>query len=624
MTRFVFSRLFFAAAAVLTAVAAGPVFAGATHDAGVPICQEAVFTLMARDYGIVPGKVPQADAMARLLKDLRAKAQAVEGRVVLRFDAGIYPVPESSCQKRVLFISNHDQGTDGVPTLGERRVFLPLENLPPSVTIEAQGVTFELDGRIIPVTAERCESLTLIGLTVDYKTPTITQVTFEKVDAGARTVTFRPIAGTQPVMRGNRLAFRGPGWEETPWGGILFEANGRIAYRTSDCRFPLENVTDNRDGTYTARNAAHGAFKVGQHMALRGWKRPAPGIVLSESKNVMLKDVTVHFADGMGLLAQNTENMTLKGFRVVPNRAKGRVFSTQADATHFSGCSGRIVSVEGYYSGMMDDAINVHGTYLRVQKRLDDRTLECAYMHYQAYGFDWGGFGDRVTFVRSRTMENIASSDNRVVSCQPLDGRPVANAVPGAKRFRLTFEKPLPAEINPANVQLGIENLTRTPSVYFRGNRIEDNRARGALFSTPKRVVCEYNVFDHVSGSAILLCGDCNGWFETGACTDVVIRKNTFINCLTSPFQFTEAVVSICPEIPELHHQKIPLHSNIVIEDNDFVTFDTPLVFAKSVDGLTVRNNTLLRTHDYAPYMGGRKWLELRNCRNVKAEEPRL
>ena len=30
--------------------------------------------------------------------------------------------------------------------------------------------------------------------------------------------------------------------------------------------------------------------------------------------------------------------------------------------------------------------------------------------------------------------------------------------------------------------------------------------------------------FDHTSGTAILLCGDCNGWYETGACREVIIR----------------------------------------------------------------------------------------------------
>ena len=228
-------------------------------------------------------------------------------------------------------------------------------------------------------------------------------------------------------------------------------------------------------------------------------------------------------------------------------------------------------------------------TYLQdCDDGVDDRTLECAYMHGQSYGMEWGAPGEAVTFIRSRTMEHAPGADNILQTVTALDKPTVRD---GAKRLRLTFRDPLPPEIDPAQEAWGIENLTRTPSVDFIGNRIADNRARGALFSTPKPVRCLNNLFDHTSGSAILICGDCNGWYETGAAKDVLIQGNLFVNALTSPFQFTEAVISICPEIPDLAAQKRRLHGDIRITGNTFVAFDAPLVFAKSVDGLTVTGN---------------------------------
>lgn len=46
--------------------------------------------------------------------------------------------------------------------------------------------------------------------------------------------------------------------------------------------------------------------------------------------------------------------------------------------------------------------------------------------------------------------------------------------------------------------------------MLFADNVIHNNRARGALFSTPKKTIAENNLFDHTSILAILLCGDCN------------------------------------------------------------------------------------------------------------------
>ena len=129
----------------------------------------------------------------------------------------------------------------------------------------------------------------------------------------------------------------------------------------------------------------------GTVVAMRGWGRPTPGIFVSYDTNTTLENIRVHYAEGMGLLAQMSENITLDKFSVcLRGDNDPRYFTTQADATHFSGCKGKIVSVGGLYEGMMDDAINVHGTYLKIQKRVDDKTLVGEYMHPQSYGFEWG------------------------------------------------------------------------------------------------------------------------------------------------------------------------------------------------------------------------------------------
>ena len=138
----------------------------------------------------------------------------------------------------------------------------------------------------------------------------------------------------------------------------------------------------------------------------------------------------------------------------------------------------------------------------------------------------------------------------------------------------------MPEEIS-EDGKYGIENLTWTPEVVFSNNIIRNNRARGALFSTPKKVICEDNTFDHTHGTAILLCGDCNGWYETGACKEVIIRNNKFINSLTAQYQFTNAIISIYPEIPNLEEQEKFFHSGIVIEGNTFETFDRPPTLCK-------------------------------------------
>ena len=127
-------------------------------------------------------------------------------------------------------------------------------------------------------------------------------------------------------------------------------------------------------------------------------------------------------------------------------------------------------------------------------------------------------------------------------------------------------------------------------------------------------------MFDHVSGTAILLCGDCNGWYESGSCRDLVISRNRFINCLTNYFQFTNAVISIYPEIPNLAAQKGYFHSNVRIVDNEFVYFDRPLLYAKSVDGLVFRGNKVRHSDEFAPFHWNKEPYLLERVRNVEVE----
>lgn len=564
----------------------------------------------ASDFGIVPntGK----DMTAEIAKAIETiKAERGGKPAVLFFAAGEYDFYPDSANVREYYISNHDQDNP-------KRVAVALEGVK-NLTLRGEScgrrADFYMNGRMLPISMVDCENCKLQFVDVDTRSPQITQVEVLENDVENGVITYRIAPYVKYRIDNGRLVVYGSNWEFVPCWGIAFDGHTRhIVYTTSDIGVGTSNVEEVEP--YLIRAPWRDARLVkGTVIAMRSYARPTPGIFVSGCRNTTISHSTVHYAEGMGLLAQVSENITLDYFEV-STRDDSRYFTTQADATHFSGCKGLISSCNGLYEGMMDDAINVHGTYLRVVQRLDDNTLVGRYMHGQAYGFYWGGAGDSVQFVRSDVME--ITEGNRVVEILPYDKELIA----GCNEFKIKFEKPLPGDI--ADGRYGIENLEWTPEVVFNGNTIRNNRARGALFSTPKRTVAENNLFDHTSGTAILLCGDCNGWFETGACRDVVIRNNRFVNALTSMFQFTNAVISIYPEIPNLDAQTKYFHGGngkgVVIEDNVFETFDAPIVYAKSLDGLVFRNNKVVQNEDFKPFHWNRYRFLLDKVTNVTIE----
>lgn len=553
------------------------------------LCPAQTRVINLSDYGVKPNCGKNSSAlMADAIRQIRSR-QSPNDTLILRLSCGRYDFYPADATEREYFISNHDQDNP-------KRVGIPLEDLH-NVVFDGQGAELIFHGRMLPVSLLRSENCSLQNFSIDFANPHITQITVLENDMLSEQITYQVAPWAQYEVCNGVFVAKGEGWEHTPVWAIAFEGGSRrVLYHSGDIAVGIKDVKELAPGKLTAP-WENKQLAPGTVIALRSTKRPAPGIFVSHAKDVSFKNIQVHYAEGMGLLAQFSENISLDGFSVcLRGRDDPRYFTTQADATHFSGCKGHIRSVNGLYEGMMDDAINVHGTYLRVERREDDYTLLGRYMHSQTYGFDWGECGDSVQFIRSRTME-IVGQANRIASIQAADR---ANAH-GAKLFRIKFEKPLDTMIQGGD-SIGMENLEWSPTVYFAGNVVRNNRARGALFSTPRRTVVENNTFDHTSGTAILLCGDCNGWYETGACHDVLIRNNRFVNALTSLYQFTNAVISIYPEIPDLHRQQQYFHSNIIIENNLFETFDCPILYAKSVESITFRNNIIKQNGDYPPF----------------------
>ena len=531
----------------------------------------------------------------------KIKAEYKEGeKVILRFPEGRYEFHEKGAAVREYYISNHDQ-------TNPKKVGIALEDMK-NLTLDGQGSEFVFHGRMLPVSLLRSENCLLKNFSIDFENPHIAQVKIVENDPQDGIV-FEPAPWVDyRIAKDSIFEAYGEGWTMRHSWGIAFDGDTKhLVYNTSDIGCPTKGASEVAPRRIHAPGWKDARLVPGTVVAMRGWGRPTPGIFLSHDVNTTIENVKVHYAEGMGLLAQLCENITLEKFGVcLKGDADPRYFTTQADATHFSGCKGKIVSCNGLYEGMMDDAINVHGTYLKVVKRVDDRTLVGRYMHGHQ-------------FIRSNTME-LVGKQNKIISIRPYD----KEQTEGAREFLITFQEPVDQVINEQS-GFGIENLTWTPEVLFSGNVIRNNRARGSLFSTPRKTIVENNLFDHTSGAAILLCGDCNGWFETGACRHVIIRKNRFVNALTNLFQFTNAVISIYPEIPDLKGQQQYFHGGpeggIVIEDNEFETFDAPILYAKSVDGLVFRNNTIKLNTEYKPFHPNRNRFWLERVTNVTIAE---
>lgn len=192
-------------------------------------------------------------------------------------------------------------------------------------------------------------------------------------------------------------------------------------------------------------------------------------------------------------------------------------------------------------------------------------------MHPQTYGFEAFFKGDEVELVNAETLRAVWS------------GKIASARMANPREMIVTLNKSVPEAVRSLS-NVVMENITWTPEVLISGNRFSRVPTRGILLSTRRKSVIENNVFYGMQMSAILVADDAMSWYESGPVHDLVIRRNTFLQC-------GGPVICIAPE-----YQKYdgPVHRNIRIEDNVFESDNpnVPAIYARGVDGLTVRNNS--------------------------------
>ena len=526
-------------------------------------------------------------AGARILESVHAVHRRGGGTVELA--DGTYHFYPSAATNLRFHVSNHDQ-----PAF--HPVFLPFIGVT-NVALVARSAKFVMHGMGTAILVRDSLGVSFKGITVEWERPFFAQAEIVGFEDGRTRVRFSP--RDRVVVEDGRLVLCGEDWRAgLRYGNVFDRRTHEMVERTADVGFSGKGACRG-DGEFLIDvdlSKVGAGAKVGDVYVMRSGERPHPIVCLDRAKDTAFEDFVFRDGFGMGILAQLSENVTLRGGGCYP-RGPRDYNSNTVDATHFSNCRGTVTVENCRFEGMMDDALNVHSTSMAIVGRPSANSIRCRYMHPMTVGIGVFAAGDAIRFIAGKTLENGVVG--RVRSVVTHDEREIT----------LTLEDPIPQEYGVGDA---VENADWQCAVVFRNNTIANNRARGILLTTPKKIVCEGNFFDHVSGSAILLAGDAQGWYESGACEDVVIRGNRFRDCLTSVFQYCDGLVSIHPEVKDLKGQRRRYHRNVVIEDNDIETFDVPLLYALSAENVTWRNNRVKR---HARYRGwGRRMFETEGC----------
>lgn len=528
----------------------------------------------------------------------------------------IYP---DGAFRKYYCISNNDKGEKPIafPLIGKK-----------NITVDGGGAQLIFHGEIMPFAVDACENVTVKNLSVDYACPMYAQALIVESDEKHTVLQFDGKDFFCKVKNGNLCFYsENDSWEKTvesslciefdpqkrapmPYAPTYFLYTGKEKeHGFLSCMFRDHSAKQLDENLIEICDCPGVVHTAGNYLVMTYIGRDYPGVFVNESKNIRISNLRLYNTVSMGIICQLSENISLEKVTADVREGSGRVLSTDADATHFVNCRGKISITDCKFVSMMDDACNIHGIYLKApeKQKNSENSFIAFFGHYQQVGINIFRPGDTAKLINT---ENITDTVALTVEKSVLLSE---NAL------LVIAKEPVPAAFCGKNYV--VENASTQPEIYISDTESGNNRPRGFLLSSAGKTVVENCVF-HNMYCGISIGGEMLDWYESGAVTDVEIINNDFNNSAYAG----EYAIQILPRIKNCKTAG-GFHGKIRIENNRFTMHEKRLLQAKNINELVFKNNTFVRDASLPSHMEdfiGETHIEYCVKTDIKAAEEKI
>ncbi len=513
------------------------------------------------DYGVVPNSPQdQCEKIHRMLEKLRE----IKEPCTLLFEPGTYILGYKRAPQIVAYITNtasEKENPDVRKTVG---IYIDGHK---NLTIDGQDSTFVFQGKMTECVIQHSTNICLKNMRFDYERPTVSE--FTVVNKGLRFMDIQIHPKDWYRIQGRRIQWYGHNWTSTGTLCVAYfpeEQRCRRVGNPLNTVWKIQELESHKLRLHYLTPYIPMKMKIGHVFQVRDGIRDQVGVWINRSEDVTIEGAHISFMHGLGIVAQQSHNVTLKHVNLMPDKAGGRTCAAFADFFHVSGCSGKIHVESCCFNGAHDDGINVHGTHLKVVEKVDARSLKVRYMHPQTYGFMPYKPGDQVALVDSRSLQRYGFY--QVATCKQESKR--VYCVEFTEKIKQVVRSTV------------MENLSEQSEVLIENSIFMNIPTRGILLTNGKKGVVRNNEFLKTGMSGILMSDDGRSWYESGATEDVTIEANIFQNC----------GVPMIAVKPENTRDRGPIHKNIRVQKNIFYGQGKKgNMYFKGVEGLVIEEN---------------------------------
>jgi hypothetical protein len=463
---------------------------------------------------------------------VRAAVTRLENGGTLRFARGEYHFYEEGAEE--IFLASAGSST------GMKKVVFHLDGLK-DVAIDGGGSSFVFHGKAFPFVAERCDGVAIRHFTSRvHRLPLVEFTITEKNDEG---FLCRFAEGSAPheVADGNLFFDLDEGRFDSRERVISVHALRycQIQYiATPGCRRDKDTLAstfypvaaeDRGKGEVFFRyfddphpkNAGKCSFPVDEPLCLLlASDRNRSLMAFSGCRDVEVADVDVRSAVAMGVVAEMCENVRIVRYNVRPD--EGAHVSLTADAIFLVDTKGRIEIAESEICWGLDDVMNIHGNYTRLETA-EGRRAELGIQHHFYHGYFPYRVGEKVEFTRGKGpgKETLGRA---VVAEFPKPGRDAARA-------SIVFDLDIPE----AWTGCDVANVSHAPAVWIHDNHFHDFlNIRLSAFAD---ILFERNRLRN--GNSAIYHDDLVGyWGECGPAHTLVARDNDIGDMRDTFFDF--------------------------------------------------------------------------------------
>ena len=502
----------------------------------------------------------------------------------LLLQKGNYVFLSKYAQERELYITNTiaDKEYNETDKKHIHKIALDLKGIN-DLEIDFNNSTIILDGKMTNIVIENCENITLKNLTIETVQPNVHKITILK--ASPFYVTFK-IDETSNYKEENGDYY----WYGTDYISYFTENKNTGAWTPSGKPSNYSHLNKNGShpfyGVSSIKEIAPRVFKAryivpkdfteGQIFYVFSKIRKNVGIFIDGSKNVKLENVTQRFNYGLGVVAQNSQDIELNKLDFSPRDGAEVDFCSLADFICISMCRGTVSVKNSNFNSCANDCCNVHGIYFKVLDVQGD-IITLGYSHRRTFGFNPLRVNDTINFIDPKTLTELGSS--KILQSEMID------------RYRIKLKVSTRVNNYPAGTV--VEDVTACPDFEFSENTLNRIALRGLLVTTRGKILIENNKILNTGMSGIYVANDALTWHESGRVKSMMIRGNAFMNC-------EENSILILPENRRFQGF---VHENIYIENNLFVLNGIPALNVNSTKNIIMKNNVYKGKPSFGKYV---------------------